>query len=110
MKLYEKFKIEKPTLNETLKKPETTTLADKDSRKIESLKESISINQRFAFINELFNGENLEYYEAIQKLDAYPDADSAKNYLLNDLANKHSWVKKEEHISKLVRLIERKFA
>ncbi len=110
VKLYEKFKTEKPTLNETLKKPEAPILAEKDTRKIESLKESISINQRFAFINELFNGENLEYYEAIQKLDAFPDAESAKDYLLNDLASKHNWVKKEEHLNKLTRLIERKFA
>ncbi|MFC5270489.1 hypothetical protein [Adhaeribacter terreus] len=110
VKLYEKFKTEKPNLNETLKKPETPNLADKDTRKIESLKESISINQRFSFINELFNGENLEYYEAIQILDAKPDAESAKHFLLEELAAKHNWVKKEEHLNKLLRLIERKFA
>ena len=110
VKLYEKFKTDKPTLNESLKKPEAPILAEKDNRKVETLKESISINQRFAFINELFNGENLEYYEAIQKLDAFPDADSAKDYLLNDLASRHNWVKKEEHLNKLTRLIERKFA
>jgi hypothetical protein len=110
VKLYEKFKTEKPNLNETFKKAETPTLGEKDTRKIESLKESISINQRFSFINELFNGENLEYYEAIQKLDSFPDAASAKNFLLQDLATQHNWVKKEEHINKLLRLIERKFA
>ncbi|MBK0404526.1 hypothetical protein I5M27_16130 [Adhaeribacter sp. BT258] len=110
VKLYEKFKTEKPTLNETLKKPEAPNLAEKDTRKIETLKESISINQRFSFINELFNGENLEYYEAIQILDAKPDAESAKRFLLEDLAAKHNWVKKEEHLNKLLRLIERKFA
>lgn len=110
VKLYEKFKTEKPSLNETLKKPEAPILAEKDLRKVETLKESISINQRFSFINELFNGENLEYYEAIQTLDAFADADSAKNYLTQELAAKHNWVKKEEHLNKLLRLIDRKFA
>jgi hypothetical protein len=110
VKLYEKFKAEKPNLNETLRKPETQNLAEKDNRKVESLKESISINQRFSFINELFNGENLEYYEAIQKLDAFPDPASAKNYLQQELASKYNWVKKEEHLGKLLKLIDRKFS
>ena len=110
VKLYEKFKTEKPNLNEAFKKPDTPTLATKDQRNVETLKEAISINQRFAFINELFNGENMVYHEAIQKLDAFPDAESAKHYLFNDLAEKHNWVKKEEHLNKLARLIDRKFS
>lgn len=109
-KLYEKFKTEKPTLNESLRKPEDAKPAVQDTRKVETLKESISINQRFSFINELFNGENMMYHEEIQKLDAFPDAASAKNYLLQDLAARHNWVKKEEHLNKLVRLIDRKFS
>jgi hypothetical protein len=110
VKLYEKFKTEKPTLNETLKRPEDGKLAVQDTRKIETLKESISINQRFSFINELFNGENMVYHEAIQKLDSFQDAESAKNYLMQDLAQQHNWVKKEEHLNKLLRLIDRKFS
>ena len=110
VKLYEKFKTEKPNLNESLRKTEDAKMAVQDTRKIESLKESISINQRFAFINELFNGENMVYHEAIQKLDSFPDAASAKNYLLQDLAAQHNWVKKEEHLNKLIKLIDRKFS
>ena len=110
VKLYEKFKTEKPNLNETLKRSDEGKMAVQDTRKIETLKESISINQRFAFINELFNGENMEYHEAIQKLDSFPDAESAKNYLMNDLTQQHNWVKKEEHLNKLLRLIDRKFS
>ncbi|KAA9331206.1 hypothetical protein [Adhaeribacter soli] len=110
VKLYEKFKTEKPNLNESLRKTEDAKMAVQDTRKIESLKESISINQRFAFINELFNGENMVYHEAIQKLDSFPDAASARNYLLQDLAAQHNWVKKEEHLNKLLKLIDRKFS
>ncbi|MBX0292457.1 hypothetical protein K3G63_18560 [Hymenobacter sp. HSC-4F20] len=110
--LYEKLKAGQPaapSLSETLRQDRTsTTLADKVP-KVESLREAISINQRFSFINELFNGENMEYHAAIQHLDTLPDASSAKRYVTENLMSKYSWVRKEEHINKLLKLIDRKF-
>lgn len=111
--LNERFKAERTvsTLNEKFVKPEQPNIANNQmSKKIESLKDSISINQRFSFINELFNGENLEYYQVIQTLDKFTDAPSAKNYVTRDLATRYNWTRKEEHINKLLRLIDRKFA
>ncbi|GAB2956343.1 hypothetical protein GCM10027048_22940 [Hymenobacter coalescens] len=78
--------------------------------KVESLRSAISINQRFSFINELFNGENMEYHAAVEHLDAMPSADAARRYVTEDLAQRYQWVRKEEHINKLLRLIDRKFA
>ncbi|WP_303312294.1 hypothetical protein [Hymenobacter sp. BT730] len=109
--LYEKLKTERtsPPLAETLRTERTAaTLAEK-APKVESLREAISINQRFGFINELFNGENMEYHAAIQKLDAMSDAASARRYVQEDLAKQYGWVRKEEHVNKLLRLIDRKF-
>jgi hypothetical protein len=109
--LYEKLKTERttPPLSETLRTERTAaTLAEK-APKVESLREAISINQRFGFINELFNGENMEYHAAIQKLDAMPDAATARRYVQEDLAQQYGWVRKEEHVNKLLRLIDRKF-
>lgn len=111
--LNERFKAERAstTLNERFVKPEPANIAHNQmSKKIESLKDSISINQRFSFINELFNGENIEYYQAIQTLDKFNDVATAKNYVTQDLSGRYNWSRKEEHINKLLRLIERKFA
>lgn len=97
-------------LNEKLAlKPNTTTIAEAQP-KIDSLRGAISINQRFSFINELFNGENMEYHAAIEHLDTLPTADAARRYVNEDLAQRYQWVRKEEHVNKLLRLIERKFA
>ncbi|WBA41686.1 hypothetical protein [Hymenobacter canadensis] len=111
--LYEKLKAGQPaatSLSETLR-PErpASTFADQ-APKVETLREAISINQRFSFINELFSGENMEYHAAIQHLDTLPDADSAKRYVTQDLASTHDWTRKDEHVSKLLKLIDRKFA
>ena len=108
--LHAKLKAEHttPSLSETLRPDRSATLADK-APKVESLREAISINQRFSFINELFNGENMEYHAAIQHLDTLPDADAAKRYVTEELASQHQWARKEEHVNKLLRLIDRKF-
>lgn len=108
-RLNERFRADKQTLNERFGKPATSLADNQMDKKIESLKDSISINQRFSFINELFNGENMQYYNAIKTLDEFKDAETAKNFVLRDLAPRYDWSKKEDHVNKLLRLIERKF-
>ncbi|NVO84968.1 hypothetical protein [Hymenobacter terrestris] len=110
--LHAKLKAERagsPSLSETLRPERAATLADK-APNVESLREAISINQRFSFINELFGGENMRYHAAIQHLDTLPDADAAKRYVTDNLAAEQQWVRKDEHVNKLLRLIDRKFS
>ena len=107
----DKATSKRPTLNDNFRKAPTASLADAHSnRKIDSLKNSISINQRFSFINELFEGDNMTYYQAIQALDAMPSAEQAHQYVQQQLAGKYDWSKKQDHLQKLLRLIDRKFA
>ncbi len=112
--LYEKLKASQgdaQPLAETLRAHVTPARpADHAAPKVESLRAAISINQRFSFINELFNGENMEYHAAVQHLDALPTAEQARAYVTNELAQRYDWSRKEEHVSKLLKLIERKFA
>lgn len=100
----------RPTLNDNFRKAPQASLADTHSnQRIDSLKNSISINQRFSFINELFDGDNMHYYQTIQALDTMPDETTAKQYVTAELATKYDWTKKQDHVNKLLRLIERKF-
>lgn len=110
--LNERFRAaERPTLHQSFMKATQSSLADTHSnRKIESLKNSISINQRFSFINELFEGDNLTYYQTIKTLDDYTTPEAAKDYVTEELSRKYDWSRKQEHVQKLLRLIERKFA
>lgn len=114
--LYAKLKATQPTtthLADTLREAAqggNATLAKRGAAKVESLREAISINQRFSFINELFNGENMEYHAAIQHLDALPDAEAAVAYVRQELSMQYDWSRKEEHVGKLLKLIERRFA
>ena len=109
--LNDRYKVERTSLNDKLRKPVTATLADTiGERKIESLKNSISINQRFAFINELFGGDNQAYHAAINQLDQQPTHEAAHSFVMNDLTGMYAWNYRDEHVGKLLRLIDRKFA
>ena len=113
--LYAKLKATQPStphLADTLRGAAggPTPLAERGAPKVTTLREAISINQRFSFINELFNGENMEYHAAIQHLDTLPTAEAAAAYVQQELATNHDWSLKQEHVGKLLKLIERKFA
>ena len=101
-----------PALADTFRSTATApaSLAERAGPKVETLREAISINQRFSFINELFNGENMDYHAAIQHLDALPTAEQARTYVSGDLSQRYDWSRKDEHVNKLLKLIERKFA
>ncbi|MGI4834834.1 MAG: hypothetical protein ACRYFK_15370 [Janthinobacterium lividum] len=113
--LYEKLKATQPTgahLADTLRGTTTGTapsLAERGAPKVGSLREAISINQRYSFINELFNGENAEYHAAIEHLDQLPTVEAALTYVQQELAPRHDWARREEHVTRLRKLIERKF-
>jgi hypothetical protein len=114
--LYEKLKATQPAtphLAETLRHSTlagANSLAERGAPKVASLRDAISINQRFSFVNELFNGEHEEYRAAIEHLDTLPTADAAMAYVRQELAHRHDWSRREEHVGKLLKLIERKFA
>ena len=111
--LHEKLKAGQatsPALAETLRATAApASIAERTAPKVETLREAISINQRFSFINELFGGENMDYHAAIQHLDSLSTPDQARAYVSNDLSQRYDWSRKEEHVNKLLKLIERKF-
>ena len=112
--LHEKLKAGQttaPALAETLRATAMpASMAERTAPKVETLREAISINQRFSFINELLGGENMDYDAAIQHLDSLITPDQARAYVTGNLSQRYDWSRKEEHVNKLLKLIERKFA
>jgi hypothetical protein len=113
--LYEKLKATQPAgahLADTLRGTGTgaaPSLAERGAPKVGSLREAISINQRYSFINELFNGETADYHAAIEHLDQLPSLEAALAYVQQELTPRHDWARREEHVARLRKLIERKF-
>jgi hypothetical protein len=85
-------------------------IADKfGKKKIAGLSQAIGINEKFFFINELFEGNMKDYKSAIDALD---QSESLENALENieTLTKKHGWDKSMEAYTMLIDFVERRFS
>lgn len=86
------------------------TIADKMQKdKINSLKVAIGINDKFYFINELFDGNLNDYSKAIDDLDTAGSPDEAQN-IVAGLQSQYNWDPKSEAYQQLSDFVKRKFS
>lgn len=79
------------------------------SNPIVDLKKAIGINEKFALINELFEGDINAYNESIEVLNTAPDEAQALTYLNQTLASKYGWDQRSDAFMKLRGLVERRY-
>jgi hypothetical protein len=98
-----------PTLGEKLKAVDQTTIADKITKEaINELREAIGINEKFLFINELFNGDMNRYNKIIDELDQFPTLEGVNTYML-EIKIQNQWTDDNPALIKLTELLQRKF-
>jgi len=98
------------TLGDTLTATEKPAVADSlQMSGINDLREAIGINDKFLFINELFNGDLERYNRVIDELNGFSGLSGAQTYL-TELQVQYQWVENGPAYQKLNVLLERKFA
>jgi hypothetical protein len=84
------------------------TVADKLSRQpIKDLKSAIGLNQKFLFMNDLFEGENEIFNNAINKINAFNTLPEAIAFIDSDLSS--TWDKENSSVLNFMDLVERRF-
>jgi len=97
------------TLADRLRDGQEKRIADKlQENKVADLRTTIGINDKFLFINELFEGNMRIYDEAIQKLNACTNMAQA-DLLLLDLKIVYNWESESPTVKKFVELVRKKF-
>ncbi|MDQ3051713.1 MAG: hypothetical protein M3Q95_12560 [Bacteroidota bacterium] len=76
---------------------------------VSDLKKSIGINEKFSFINELFDGDLDSYNAAIELLNNCKNLNDAFNTLSNDLVPKYNWSDEADSFQQLKNLLERRY-
>ncbi|MEO5569685.1 MAG: hypothetical protein ABIT08_08170 [Bacteroidia bacterium] len=76
---------------------------------VTDLKKSIGINEKFKFVNELFDGHLQNYNESIDFLNSCKTYADAEHYISETLTPKFNWKKDSEVYKSLTLLIQRKF-
>jgi len=103
------FAIEETVMNVKLKEARERTFSPKiPSDRIENLKTAIIINDKFMFINELFEGNLREYNETIETLNGFKTLTQAADYL-DLMRKKNFWNTGSVAFKKLKELVERRF-
>jgi hypothetical protein len=103
------FEGEEPTFSIKLKEAREKTLGPKNlSSHVDNLKLAISINEKFMFINELFDGNLREYNETIDMLNGFTTLNQASEYL-DVLKKKNFWDTGSQAFKKLSELVQRKY-
>jgi len=98
-----------PTLSDTFSEGEQPTIADKINKEgVNELREAIGINEKFLFINELFNGDLGRYNKVIDELDELTTIEGVNTYVL-ELKIQSQWADDNIALIKLTDLLNRKF-
>ncbi len=87
-----------------------TTLADIHSKRpIENIKKHISINQRFMFVNELFEGNADAFNQAVDTLDQCKTKSEAMELLSDRYGNRNGWDMESEEVIEFMDIISKRY-
>lgn len=102
--------VEESSLNDRLKKTQTE-LGDtlKDSS-IKDLRKAIGLNDRFAFINDLFRGDEAMYERSIKTINNFAIYPEAEYWIKRELKLKLGWDESLQVVKDFDQLVKRRFS
>lgn len=102
-------KKETPKTSISKKKADESVAEKLQHNKITDLKAAIGINEKFQFINELFDGNMKEYTVAVDQINSFSALSEAESYLAN-LEEVYKWKSDNQIAGNFKELVERRFA
>ncbi len=100
----------KPSINDRFSGNENATVAKGlDSKQLNSIMEAISVNHRYMFTKELFDGDRDAFVEAISTIDGKDSFDDAVELMVQKYANKRGWDMNSDEVKELLKVVFRRF-
>ncbi|MBT8385710.1 MAG: hypothetical protein KJO83_08350 [Bacteroidia bacterium] len=110
----------KEEFRDSISADKTSTLFD-DTENIETEKRSlndkllkstiqIGLNDRIAFVNNLFNFNQAEFNRVLSQLNTFKTQEEAIRFINNQVKPEYDWSDKEDYEIRFMTLIERKFS
>ncbi len=104
------FSEPKPSIADKLSAKKDPSLGEKmQQNQINDIKSAIGINDKFLFINELFEGNLKNYNQAVEQLNLASNKEEAMSSF-NSFQEKFNWPEKDEAVVKLKTILNRKFS
>ncbi|MCC5921579.1 MAG: hypothetical protein LAT68_07315 [Cyclobacteriaceae bacterium] len=105
----EKLSSGKQMLHDKLSKGKSSKpdlAAKEQSRRTQNLHTSVSINQRFMFVKELFGGDQALFTSTLDKLEKAESLHEARDYVVTHF----DWDIEKEEVAEFFELLERRFS
>ena len=106
----EKFQQESKTLLDTLEVDKKEAIVDIHEKiPSDGFKKSITLNQRFMFEKELFNGDKAEFEMVVNYIEGCESLKEALDFVEENYAAKKKWDKDKEEVVEFLELVEKRF-
>ncbi len=96
----------KPTLNELHASEKPTVAETHQSKKIDNIASSLSINQRFMFQNALFDGSQEKMKDTLEELESMGSKSEAMKFIYSEFPH---WNIESEEFEEFIELVEKRF-
>ncbi len=101
----DRFKSESSSIHDSFSKLQNDDLSSQlQTKPISNIADAVGINDKFTFINELFDGDTEKYNNTIDILNKVINFNDAYNYLMSNF----SWDMDSPLVQKILNLIRRK--
>jgi hypothetical protein len=100
------------TLNDAFEGESYQTVADtlNNSEKNSTLKSMLSINQKFMFINDLFNDSQDDFNKVLDFLENCEDKEAASSFIHNNYLKNNIWNANAPQVKDFLALLDKKFS
>jgi hypothetical protein len=107
----EKFVEEKATLNQRFerKEPAASIAEAHESGKISEIQKNISVNQRYMFINDLFDNDPKAYNDALEEIENSNSFDDSVELLVQKYSKEYDWDMNSDEVKELLKVIFKRF-
>ena len=108
----DQFAEEKKTINQQFgsqSKPKPTIADQHANHPISDLVKSINVNQRYMFLNDLFDGNINDYENALNDVEHSQSFDDSVEILVQNYSKKYRWDMNSEEVKELLKVIFKRF-
>jgi hypothetical protein len=100
------------TLNDSFVDNSYETVADtlKQGQKVNTLKSMLTINQKFMFINDLFNDNQNDFNKVLDFLEGCETKEAAVSFINNNYLKHNIWKANAPQVKEFMGLIDKKFS
>ncbi|MFT7019490.1 MAG: hypothetical protein ACJASO_001677 [Cyclobacteriaceae bacterium] len=105
----EEVEEEQLPVNESFDEGHKTLAELHEEKQINSVFDAISINHRYMFLQELFDGDNELFAAALKDVDKCSSFDQAVEMLVQSYAKDYFWDMNSDEVKELLKVIYRKF-